>query len=118
MNGNISLSMGLSRSESIRDWRKYCVRLRRLILISLLLTKSKWIGFIQLLNLENGVPSHDTFDNVFAVIDTQKLNHAFSRWIADLTQLTAGKIIAIDGKCLGKRLNWASGKAAIYGVSA
>ena len=71
-----------------------------------------------LLNLENGIPSHDTFGNVFAAIDTQEFSHAFSRWAADLTQLTAGQIIAIDGKCLRRSLDRASGKAAIYMVSA
>ena len=76
--------------------------------------KAKREWFTQLLNLENGIPSHDTFGNLFAVIDTQE----FSRWVADLTQLTAGQIIAIDGKCLRRSLDRASGKAAIYRVSA
>ena len=76
--------------------------------------KAKREWFTQLLNLENGIPSHDTFGNLFAVIDTQE----FSRWVADLTQLTAGQIIAIDGKCLRRSLDRASGKAAIYMVSA
>lgn len=80
--------------------------------------KAKREWFTQLLNLENGIPSHDTFGNLFAVIDTQEFSHAFSRWVADLAQFTAGQIIAIEGKCLRRSLDRASGKAAIYMVSA
>lgn len=80
--------------------------------------KAKKDWFTQLLNLEHGIPSHDTFGNVFAVIDTQKFSEAFSRWVADLAQLTPGQVIAIDGKCLRGSIDRASGKAAIYMVSA
>lgn len=80
--------------------------------------KAKKDWFTQLLNLEHGIPSHDTFGNVFAAIDTQKFSEAFSRWVADLAQLTQGQVIAIDGKCLRGSIDRASGKAAIYMVSA
>lgn len=80
--------------------------------------KAKKDWFTQLLNLEHGIPSHDTFGNVFAAIDTQKFSEAFSRWVADLAQLTPNQVIAIDGKCLRGSIDRASGKAAIYMVSA
>ncbi len=80
--------------------------------------KAKKDWFTQLLNLEHGIPSHDTFGNVFAAIDTQKFSEAFSRWVADLAQLTQGQVIAINGKCLRGSIDRASGKAAIYMVSA
>lgn len=80
--------------------------------------KAKEAWFTELLNLENGIPSHDTFGNVFAVIDTHQFSKAFSRWVSDLAQLTAGQVIAIDGKCLRRSIDRASGKAAIYMVSA
>ncbi len=80
--------------------------------------KAKKDWFTQLLNLEHGIPSHDTFGNVFAAIDTQKFSEAFSHWVADLAQLTPGQVIAIDGKCLRGSIDRASGKAAIYMVSA
>lgn len=80
--------------------------------------KAKKDWFTQLLNLEHGIPSHDTFGNVFAAIDTQKFSEAFSRWVADLAQLTPSQVIAIDGKCLRGSIDRASGKAAIYMVSA
>ncbi len=80
--------------------------------------KAKKDWFTQLLNLENGIPSHDTFGNVFSALDTQKFSEAFSRWVADLAQLTPSQVIAIDGKCLRGSIDRASGKAAIYMVSA
>jgi len=78
--------------------------------------KEEW--FTELLGLENGIPSHDTFGNVFAAIDTQLFSECFSRWVADLTELSGENIIAIDGKCLRRSMDKASNKAAIYMVSA
>lgn len=80
--------------------------------------KAKEAWFTDILGLKNGIPSHDTFGNVFAVIDTQQFSECFSRWVADLTSLSENEIIAIDGKCLRRSLDNASGKAAIYMVSA
>lgn len=78
--------------------------------------KEKW--FTAVLGLKHGIPSHDTFGRVFAMIDTQQFSECFSRWVADLTDLSGGEIIAIDGKCLRRSLDSASDKAAIYMVSA
>jgi hypothetical protein len=44
--------------------------------------KEEW--FIEVLGLENGIPSHDTFGEVYAAIDTDQFSDCFSRWIADL----------------------------------
>ena len=58
--------------------------------------KRKW--FTAVLDLKHGIPSHDTFGRVFALIDTQKFSECFSRWVADLSGLSDGEIMAIDGK--------------------
>ena len=79
-------------------------------------SKVKW--FTEVLGLENGIPSHDTFGNVFAAIDTEQFSQCFSRWAADLAELSAGEVVAIDGKCLRRSLDSVSDKAAIYMVSA
>jgi len=47
--------------------------------------------------LENGIPSHDTLGDVFAVIDTEQFSQCFSNWVADLSNLSKEDIIAIDG---------------------
>jgi len=78
--------------------------------------KEAW--FTELLDLEHGIPSHDTFGEVFAAIDTDQFSDCFSRWVADLASITEGDVIAIDGKCLRRSLDKASKKAAIYMVSA
>jgi predicted transposase YbfD/YdcC len=80
--------------------------------------KSKKSWFKKVLGLKNGIPSHDTFNHVFAVIDTQQFSECFSRWIADIATLSEGEVIAIDGKCLRRSIDTASKKAAIYIVSA
>ena len=78
--------------------------------------KEAWLT--EVLKLENGIPSHDTFGNVFAAINTEQFSECFSRWAADIAELGEGEIIAIDGKCLRRSLDKASGKAAIHMVSA
>jgi predicted transposase YbfD/YdcC len=80
--------------------------------------KAKKAWFDKVLNLENGIPSHDTFNNIFRVIDTQLFSECFSRWMADIATLSVGEVIAIDGKCLRRSLDTASKKSAIYRVSA
>lgn len=78
--------------------------------------KEEW--FTELLDLQNGIPSHDTFGDVFAAIDTDQFSECFSKWVADLANLTEGEVIAIDGKCLRRSIDKASKKAAIHMVSA
>jgi len=80
--------------------------------------KAKEAWFTKVLSLKNGIPSHDTFGYVFSVIDIEEFSRCFSRWVADLCELSAGEIIAIDGKCLRRSMDMASNKAAIYMVSA
>jgi predicted transposase YbfD/YdcC len=78
--------------------------------------KAQW--FTEILGLEHGIPSHDTFGAVYAAIETEQFSQCFSRWVADLACLTAGEVIAIDGKCLRRSVDKAAKKAAIYMVSA
>lgn len=80
--------------------------------------KAKEAWFTGLLDLENGIPSHDTFGDVFAAIDTEQFSECFSSWVTDLAHLVDEDIIAIDGKCLRRSIDKASNKAAIYMVSA
>jgi len=80
--------------------------------------KAKEDWFTGQLALPHGIPSHDTFGDVFAAINTEQFSECFSSWVADLAQLTEGEIIAIDGKCLRRSLDKASKKAAIHRVSA
>ena len=48
--------------------------------------------------LENGVPSYDTFERVFGILDSKAFNEAFINWTNKLTSNSKGRIIAVDGK--------------------
>ncbi len=78
--------------------------------------KEGW--FTELLGFQHGIPSHDTFGDVFSAIDYEQFSECFSSWVSDLANLTDGEIIAIDGKCLRRSIDKASRKAAIHMVSA
>ena len=69
--------------------------------------------------LPYGIPSHDTFTRVFARIDPEALRLAFAAWMADIQEITAGDVVAIDGKTLRRSFDRApGGKGAIHMVSA
>ena len=54
------------------------------------------------LALPRGIPSHDTFNRVFAALDRDKFAACFAGWMADLCEATGLKLIAVDGKaCRG-----------------
>ena len=51
------------------------------------------------LQLEHGIPSHDTFCRIFAAIDADQFGAAFRRWVsAVLPAIADGEVVAIDGK--------------------
>jgi predicted transposase YbfD/YdcC len=79
-------------------------------------SKEQW--FRTFLRLPNGIPSHDTFGRVFGLIDPNEFQQSFVSWISTVSQLTAGEVIAIDGKRLRRSHNGRLGKAAIHMVSA
>lgn len=80
--------------------------------------KAKEDWFTKILGLEHGIPSHDTFGNVFKAIDLEAFGRSFSNWVSDLVEITTGDIIAIDGKCLCGSGDRSSSKDAIYMVNA
>jgi predicted transposase YbfD/YdcC len=79
-------------------------------------SKEKW--FRKFLELPHGIPSHDTFGRVFALIDPEQFQVRFRDWIAAVEERTEGEIIALDGKQLRRSHDKAEGKKAIYMVSA
>lgn len=75
--------------------------------------------FRTFLDLPNGIPSHDTFGKVLAVLDPDAFEQRVQLWIhALLGSDTAGKHIAIDGKTLRRSFDRASRKAAIHMINA
>lgn len=79
-------------------------------------SKEKWLK--QFLPLENGIPSHDTFGDMFRAIDAEEFQRSFMRWIERVFVVTKGQVIAIDGKTVRRSHDKAIGKDAIHMVSA
>lgn len=78
--------------------------------------KRPW--FEDYLELDNGIPSHDTFGRVFSLIEPTQFQKCFSRWIQAVVEHVIGDVVAIDGKCLRGSHEKGDGKAAIHMVSA
>jgi predicted transposase YbfD/YdcC len=74
--------------------------------------------FKTFLELPNGIPSHDTFNRVFARLDPQQFRTCFTRWISATRTVIGGQVIAIDGKVLRRSHDKGIGQAAIDMVSA
>jgi predicted transposase YbfD/YdcC len=60
------------------------------------IARKKWLGTF--LELPNGIPSHDTFGRVFSQINPDEFNKSFLNWVKGISKITAGEIIAFDGK--------------------
>src|SRR5947209_4757838 len=79
--------------------------------------KAKQAWFTELLKLPNGIPSHDTFGRVFALIDPKQFEASFVQWVQGISATVPG-VIAIDGKTLRRSHDHAAGKKALHLVSA
>ena len=91
---------GMDTWNEIEDWAK---------------SKREWLG--SFLELPGGIPSHDTINRVFQMIDPEKFHDAFFRW----TEAVAGKIegvVAIDGKTVRRSRDDAKGNRPAHVVSA
>jgi predicted transposase YbfD/YdcC len=80
--------------------------------------KSKKSWLTQFLDLPEDSPSHDTFGDVFAVLDAETFEQCFARWVAQVFQVTEGQIVAIDGKTVRRSHDRAIGKDAVHMVNA
>ncbi len=76
--------------------------------------KRKW--FAQFLDLRNGIPSHDRFNAILGAIKPAEFEACLLSWITALHEITAGQIVAIDGKTLRRSFDAAHSKSAIHMV--
>ena len=86
--------------------------------------------FRRFLPLENGIPSPDTFERVFAKLDPAAFAQAFGRWMAAACEATGLIPVAVDGKsaraakrdtatgCLHVVTAWAAENRLILGATA
>lgn len=73
--------------------------------------------FIELLNLKNGTPSHDTLSKVFASINSKKFLEIFIEWIKEIIN-DKGLHLSIDGKAVKSARDAINGGNTPYIVSA
>jgi predicted transposase YbfD/YdcC len=79
--------------------------------------KAKEAWFAELLQLPNGIPSHDTFGRVFAHIDPEQFEASFVEWVQGISGTIQG-VVALDGKTSRRTHDHAAGKKALHLVSA
>jgi len=79
--------------------------------------KERYDWLKQFLDLENGIPSHDTFGRVFSRINGQQFHTCFVSWIQAVFQTTKGQVVAIDGKTVRRSHDRTIGKNSIHVVS-
>ena len=77
--------------------------------------REDWLS--TLLELPNGIPSHDTINRVFSLIDPQAFQQCFVDWVKSVSTITEGQIISIDGKRL-RNSGENGSKSIIHMVSA
>jgi predicted transposase YbfD/YdcC len=70
------------------------------------------------LELPNGIPAHDTFGRVFALLNPSALQEGFMQWVQAIAEATLGRVVAIDGKTARRSFDKAAGKGALHMVSA
>ncbi len=76
--------------------------------------KEGWLrGFLE---LEHGIPSHDTFGRVFSMLDPRAFEACFSHWVESMVTTLEKEMVAIDGKSL--RGSRSRGGAPLHVVSA
>jgi len=68
--------------------------------------REKWDWLKTFLRLDHGIPSHDTFGDVFAALDADVIAQVFAKWVETIRAKISGEVIAIDGKtvCASKSL--------------
>jgi predicted transposase YbfD/YdcC len=79
-------------------------------------TQLDWLR--QYVPLSSGIPSHDTLGRFFGMLDHQAFSKCFIDWASELSTLTKGDVVALDGKRLRGSYDRFSNKEAIHMVSA
>jgi predicted transposase YbfD/YdcC len=70
------------------------------------------------LELPGGIPSHDTFNRVFRLLDPLQFQAGFLSWMQAVAEATVGEVVAIDGKARRRSFDKGTAKRAIHMVSA
>jgi predicted transposase YbfD/YdcC len=80
--------------------------------------QSREIWLRQYLELPHGIPSHDTFGRVFALLQPAAFEESFLRWVKQMVELNPKEVVAIDGKTVRRSHDRGRASEAIHVVSA
>ena len=80
--------------------------------------KAKLDWLKKFLTLEYGIPSHDTFGRVFAMLDSEEFLTCLQNWLQTLNLDMQGQGVAIDGKTLRRSFDNQTGIGALHVVHA
>jgi predicted transposase YbfD/YdcC len=81
--------------------------------------KESWLRTRLGLNLDNGIPSHDTLNRVFAAVRPDEFGRCFLGWVESMADNLKLKQIPIDGKAMrGSKRKTAAGMRTVQIVSA
>jgi predicted transposase YbfD/YdcC len=78
--------------------------------------KQAWLRTF--LALPGGIPSHDTFGRVFALLDPDEFRGCFLAWVQAVAGAPGEQVVAVDGKTLRRSHDRRAGKEALHLVSA
>ena len=78
--------------------------------------KEEWLK--KYIELPKGIPSWWTMKRVFDVIDPKQFGKCFTGWMKEITEMSKGTIVAIDGKTARGTADKRKGKKGIHIVNA
>ena len=76
--------------------------------------KAKRLWLKGFLKLPGGIASHDTFNRVISALDPAEMERGFAEWVVSIARLTAGEVVAIDGKACAARAKQARRRWCIW----
>jgi len=79
-------------------------------------SRENWLR--EYLELPHGIPSHDTFGRVFALLQPAAFEESFLRWVKQMVELNPREVVAIDGKTVRRSHDRGGEREAIHVVSA
>ena len=79
-------------------------------------SKIEWLRTF--LKLPKGIPSHDAFGDLFALLDPQEFNTAFIEWTQHLRDHVSKEVVALDGKSMRGSHDCSNNKKMVHTVSA
>jgi predicted transposase YbfD/YdcC len=80
-------------------------------------SKTSWLS--EFLELEYGIPSHDTFRRVFSLIDAEAFEACFTEWAESQAESSPdGEVVAIDGKTIRRSFDHGKEQSPLHVVSA